>query len=45
MTESSLSPTEFTKRFGWDMFIRHYKITEPEEEESDTGEEEVVALS
>jgi hypothetical protein len=45
MTESSLSPTEFTKRFGWDMFIRHYILTEPVEEESETGEEEVVALS
>lgn len=24
MTESSLSPTEFTKRFGWDQFIKEY---------------------
>lgn len=28
MTESSLSPTEFTKRFGWDQFIRQYILAE-----------------
>lgn len=28
MTESSLSPTEFTRRFGWDQFIRQYILAE-----------------
>jgi len=38
MDETSLSPTEFIKRFRWDLFIRHYIVTEPAEEEGDTGE-------